>query len=130
MRIEKATSAFGALNLLIGAAGLTGPAVWGNDDRAVNIRPGKLLGVVAINAPHALLHVGVGAAALAASRDADLARRFMGAESALFAALAVIGTAHVRNEPGIHVVMGMAIDRMGNGIHAAWTAFGLKYARS
>lgn len=75
--IQTATRAFAAVNLLIGVLGFFGPAVTGNDDQLINIKPGHLLGVAAINWLHALLHVSYGVLALKTSHHPRSSRTFM-----------------------------------------------------
>lgn len=39
-----------------------------------------------------------------------------------------MGDKTVRGRDGTYLVMGMAIDQVGNYIHTAWTAIGLAYS--
>ena len=123
--IRSVVRKFAAVHIVGGLLGFVGPAVWGNDDDLVNVKPGLFLGRVAVNGPHALLHVLFGVLGVRASRDAELARRYMGLNTTFFAALAAVGWRRFGFERGIHVMGGLAMDGWGNVGHAVISAFGL-----
>lgn len=60
---QRSAEYFGWTDLAIGVLGFFGPAVTGNGDGLINVRPGKLLGITAINWAHALLHASWGCTA-------------------------------------------------------------------
>ena len=123
--IEPVVRKFGAVHILGGLLGFVGPAVWGNDDDFLNVEPGLFLGRVAVNGPHALLHVVFGVLGVRASRDAASARRYMGLNAAFFGALAAVGFQRFGFERGVHMMGGFAMDGWGNLGHAVISAFGL-----
>lgn len=96
-----------------------------NRDRIVNIRPRKLLSLVAINWLHALLHLGFGPPGLTGANQSTSARRYMHQDAGLFAVLTAMGSWRVGGQPRMHRMMSMAIDWAVNVIHAGGTAFGL-----
>lgn len=117
---------FGVLNILVGLLGLVGPAVKGNDDRGlINTKPGLFLGKVAVNGPHAVLHVLFGGLGLQASQDAASARRYLEFGAIFFGAFAAIGWRQFGLERGIHMIAGLAVDRWGNIGHILISAFSL-----
>ena len=122
---ETVVRRFGALHIFAGLLGLVGPAVEGNDDGLVNIAPGLFLGRVAVNGPHALLHVLVGLVGLRASRDADSARRYLLASSAFFGAFAAVGWRRFGFERGVHRIGVFAVDGWGNLGHTIISAASL-----
>ena len=126
--VQKGAEYFGWTNLAIGALGLFGPTVTGNDDGLINARPGKLLGITAINWAHALLHAGWGVYGLTARGSHEQSVRYMRATAGVFGATAAMGYNKVRGREGTYMVMGMAIDQIGNYIHTAWTGIGLVYS--
>lgn len=121
---QSVARSFAWLNVGIGVAGMAGPTVTGNDDRVINLHAGRLLGLPAINPAHALLHLGFGALGLATVTDTRSARHYFGTTLLVFAPLTAAGFAVVRGRPGIHFVMGMAVDRLANYIHLAWAGLG------
>lgn len=125
---------FGVGHLVPGLLGLAGPLVWGNDDDgAINTDPGLFLGVVAVNGYHSLMHVAVGLAGLAASRDGDAARTYLGASAVLFSTLAAVGWRRFGFERGVHAMGPLAVDGWGNLGHtvlAGLSAAALAGARS
>lgn len=123
---ETAVRRFAVLHTFAGLLGLVGPAVEGNDDDGlVNTASGLFLGRVAVNGPHALLHVLVGLLGLRASRDADSARRYLLASSAFFGAFAAVGWRRFGFERGVHRIGVFAVDGWGNLGHAIISAAGL-----
>ena len=123
--IRSVVQKFSAVHIFGGLLGFVGPAVWGNDDDFVNVEPGLFLGRVAVNGPHALLHVLFGVLGIRASRDAESARRYMGLNAAFFGALAAVGWRRFGFERGIHMMGGLAMDGWGNLGHLVISAFGL-----
>lgn len=124
--IRSVARKFGALNVLAGLLGLVGPAVKGNDDGGLlNTKPGLFLGVVAVNGPHALLHVLFGALGVEASRDAASARQYMGFGAAFFGLFAAVGWRKFGFERGVHMIGGLAVDGWGNFGHALLSTFSL-----
>ena len=67
--VQTAAKYLSLANLLVGIAGFFAPVVTGNSDRIINIHPGRLFGIFAVNWPHALLHVVLGLVGLPAQRD-------------------------------------------------------------
>lgn len=123
--IETIVRKVGLLHLLGGLLGLFGPAVKGNDDRGlINTEPGLFLGVVAVNGPHALLHVLFGAIGLRASRNADTARRYLRVSSVFFGVFAAIGWQRFGFERGVHRIGIFAVDGWGNLGHTLLSVFG------
>lgn len=108
--VQKGAEYFGWTNLAIGALGLFGPTVTGNDDGLINVRPGKLLGITAINWSHALLHAGWGVYGLVARDSREQSVRYMRATAGVFGVLTAMGYNKVRGREGTYMVMGMAID--------------------
>ncbi len=49
--VRRATYTFGVVNVAIGICGFSGPLVGGNHDRLVNVSPGYLFGLFAMNWP-------------------------------------------------------------------------------
>ena len=123
--IESVVQKFSAVHILGGLLGFVGPAVWGNDDDFVNVEPGLFLGRVAVNGPHALLHVLFGVLGVRASRDAESARRYMELNAVFFAALAAVGWRRFGFERGVHMMGGLAMDGWGNLGHSVISAFSL-----
>ena len=66
--VQTAAKYLSLANLLVGIAGFFAPVVTGNSDRIINIHPGRLFGIFAVNWPHALLHVVFGLSGLPAQR--------------------------------------------------------------
>ena len=58
--IQKIAFYFGIVNLVIGLAGFTGPLVTKNDEKIINLKPGLLFNIFAINWLHALVHLLAG----------------------------------------------------------------------
>lgn len=123
---DKASWYFALVNVSIGLTGFTGPVVTGNSDRLINIRPGKLFGVFAMNWAHALLHLGVGLIGFTPSVRTPA--HYMKLNAVLFGTLTAAYLLRFRGRPGIHLMMGMAVNRPANLVHLAWTALGLLYA--
>ena len=121
--IRSVVRKFSAVHILGGLLGFVGPAVWGNDDDFVNVEPGLFLGRVAVNGPHALLHVLFGVLGVRASRNAESARQYMGLNAVFFAALAAVGWRRFGFERGIHMMGGFAMDGWGNLGHSVISAF-------
>ena len=125
--IQKATLYFAIVNLVIGVAGYIGPLVIGNEDGLININPGMLLGLIAINWLHASLHLIYGLLGLWARSDSGRSRAYLGLGAVIFGVMAVMGILSFGFEPGIHLVMGMALDAQGNVIHILWFLFTLAF---
>lgn len=125
--VQAAAEYFGWTNLVIGALGLFGPTVTDNDDGLINIHPGKLLGITAINWAHALLHAGWGVYGLMARDSREDSVRYMQATAGVFGLVTAMGSNTVRGRDGTYMVMGMAVDQIGNYVHTGWTVFGLAY---
>jgi hypothetical protein len=125
---QNAAEYFGWTKLAIGALGLFRPTVTDNADGLINIYPGKLLGITAINWAHALLHAGWGVYGLTARGSHEQSVRYMQATAGVFGVLMAMGYNKVRGRDGTYMVMGMAIDQIGNYIHTAWTGIGLAYS--
>ena len=125
--IQKATLYFAIVNLIIGVAGFIGPLVIGNDDGLININPGMLLGIVAINWLHATLHLTYGLLGLWAKSDAGRSRSYMGLGAVIFGLMAVMGILSFGFASGIYIIMGMAVDAQGNVIHIVWFLFTLAF---
>lgn len=113
--IQSVVRRFGAVHVFAGLLGLVGPAIEGNDDSGlINLKPGLFLGVVAVNAPHALLHVLFGVLGVKASRDAGSARRYTEFSAAFFGLFAAVGWRKFGFERGVHMIWGLAVDGWGN----------------
>lgn len=124
---RSAVRRFGVLHTVAGLLGLVGPAVWENDDDGlVNIESGLFLGVVAVNGPHALLHVLWGLLGLRASREEDSARKHAKRSTVLFGVFAAIGWRKFGFERGVHYIAGLAVDGWGNLGHAIISVLGLR----
>lgn len=127
--METATRRFSALNVVAGVLGLVGPAVWENDDDGlINTEPGLFLGQIAVNGPHALIHVVYGIVGLGFARNAVSARRYMGFSALFWGAMAAMGWRAFGFERGVHVVMGLAVDGWGNVAHGLFSALCTAYA--
>lgn len=117
---------FGILNLLGGLLGCVDPAVKDNDDGGlINTNPGLFLGIVAVNGPHALLHVLFGVLSLRASRGAESARKYMELSAIFFGAFAVIGWQRFGFERDIHMIAGLAVNGWENLTHILFFTFSL-----
>lgn len=126
---QKASLGMGATSLTLGALAFAAPAVTGNRDKVINTHNGKLLGVFAVNPPHALLHIGLGAAGIAAMRSERAARRYLSASAVAYAALATAGVLKGRRRrKGIYEVMGMALNTADNVLHAVWSGAAALFA--
>ncbi len=123
--IQKIAFYFGMVNLVIGLAGFTGPLVTKNDQKVINTKPGLLFGIFAINWAHALLHLLTGVGGLVARTSQDAARTYMWFSSILFGALTSMGLAVFGLNRGIHLVMGMALNRQDNLLHTAFALAGM-----
>ena len=121
--IQSAVRRFGTLNVLAGLLALVGPAVWGNDDGLVNVEPGLFLGEVAVNGPHAVLHLLLGALGVGASRDAESARTWAEFGALFFGTFAAVGWRRFGFERGIHMIGSLAVDGWGNLGHAAISGY-------
>ncbi|MDP9373458.1 MAG: DUF4383 domain-containing protein [Chloroflexota bacterium] len=125
--VQRATYYLGLTNLAIGIAGFAGPLVTGNRDHLINIRPGFLLGVFAMNWLHALLHLVVGIAGLPSWRVPRSATGYMRLHTVLFGVLWAMGRLRVRGSSRIHMMMGMALNAPANVVHALWALIGLAF---
>ena len=124
--IETVVRKFGVIHLFAGLLGLVGPAVWGNDDRGpVNTEPGRFLGWIAVNGPHALMHVLIGLVGLGASRDADSSRLYLRGNGVYFGVLAAVGWRRFGFERGVHPIGPLAVDGWGNLGHTIISAASL-----
>ncbi|GIV95713.1 MAG: hypothetical protein KatS3mg057_0370 [Herpetosiphonaceae bacterium] len=121
---QKVASFLALANLVVGIAGLFSPLVTGNRDRVINIRPGLLFGIFAINWVHALLHLMVGLIGIPARRNAGLGVRYLQLHALLFSFLSAAGWRMVRGPRRIHMMMGMALDTPGNIVHTLWAVLG------
>lgn len=118
-----------AANLAVGITGFLSPFVTQNDERGINVRPGLLYGVFAMNWAHALLHLSTGIAGLPAWSDRQRARRYLRLHVVLYGALAAYAWPKVLGPGRIHMVMGMALDAQGNAVQMLWAAAGLRSLR-
>jgi hypothetical protein len=118
--VQTAAKYLSLANLLVGIAGFFAPVVTGNSDRIINIHPGRLFGIFAVNWPHALLHVVLGLVGLPAQRAASSSATYLRLTAALFGALSLMGVFKVRARSGIYFMMGMAINRADNVLHGIW----------
>lgn len=126
--VQTAAKYLSLANLLIGIAGFFGPAVTGNSDRIINIHPGRLFGIFAINWLHALMHVVLGLAGMPAWRTASSSATYPRLMAVLFGVLSPMGVLKVRRRPGIYFVMGMAINRPDNILHGIWAGTAALFA--
>lgn len=122
--VQRAALYFGLVNLLIGIAGFAGPAVKSNRDRYINVNPGLLFGIFAMNWLHALVHLVAGALGLPARRTRSAARSYMAFAATLFGLLSAAGWQQGRARPGIYLVMGMALNTAANALHTLWALIG------
>jgi hypothetical protein len=131
--VERFSFIFGIANLILGVLAFFSPFVaerrtgigkfLPRRHSLINRRPGMLLGALgAVNPPHAVLHSALGAAGLATRPWSKLSRAYMWVNGLLFAALAVMGWARVGFKPGIHNVMGIALDWRDNVLNTLWAA--------
>lgn len=128
--VEAVVRRFGAIHLFAGLLGLVGPAVWGNEDRGrITTDSGYFLGWIAVNGPHALMHVLIGLLGLGASREADSSRLYLLANGAFFGALAAVGWRRFGFERGVHPVGPLAVDGWGNLGHTIISAASLLLGR-
>lgn len=117
--VEAAAYRLGVINALAGLLGLVGPLVWYNDDDGlVNAEPGLFLGLVAVNGPHAVLHVLNGSVGVLAGRGHGTARRYLQFSGAFWGTFAAVGWRSFGFERGVHMIAGLAVDRWGNLGHA------------
>lgn len=128
---QKATKNLSLANLFVGITGLAGPLVTGNEDRIVNVRPGFLFNVFAINWSHALVHLFLGLGGLSASKNHSRSRRFMRFQAVLFTVVAAAGWYKAGQEPErrVHKLMGMAVNTPGNVVHTLWSGIGWMFSR-
>lgn len=74
------------------------------------------------------LHAGCGVYGLRARRSHEQSACYMQATAGVFGTIMAMGYNNVRGRDGTCVLMGMAIDQVGNNIHTAWTGIGLAYS--
>lgn len=124
MAIRRRTALYiGIIQLVLGVLGFVGPAVIGPGRGAVNVEAGLLLGVVAVNWAHALVHLAFGAYGIAARRTAQSATTYLWAVAVVLGALAVAGflaeaDVLVRRTPdGMLLVLETAVNNAANTIH-------------
>ncbi|HEX6940205.1 MAG TPA: DUF4383 domain-containing protein [Longimicrobiales bacterium] len=125
---QRASLALGIASASFGALAFAAPIVAGNRDKVINLRNGKLFGVFAVNPPHALAHIGLGALGIASSRSAASARLYLGASSLIHGALAAAGFTARRRRRDIYEVMGLALNTADNVLHAAWSGAAALFA--
>lgn len=123
--IQRATAWLGNLNTLVGVLGFIGPAVTGNDDRFINIRPGKLLGLATVNWLHSLMHLLFGLYGRQARHSVRQSRIHMYVAAVGFGMMSCMALRKLRGRSGYVMLHGMAIDRAGTGVHLAWTSIAL-----
>lgn len=126
---QRVAGSFAAVNVGIGALGSFGTAVRNDRDGLVNTAPGYLLGIAGTNGAHALVHLGVGAAGLAARRSERASVAYLRGVAVAFGLMAATGARKVRGREGLHDVKGMTVGRQSNWIHMAWAAIGATYSR-
>lgn len=78
-----------------------------------------------MNWAHASLHLGFGLLGL--TRFARPPTRYMRLTAGLFGALTAAYAWMFRGRPGVHMMMGMAVNRPANLVHLTWAALGLLY---
>ncbi|CCF85554.1 DUF4383 domain-containing protein [Nitrolancea hollandica] len=115
-------------NLFVGIAAFFAPAVTGNSDRILNIHPGRLFGIFAVNWLHALMHVVLGLAGISAWRRASSSVTYLQLLAAVFGALSIMGFSKGRGRSGIYFVMGMALNRADNILHGIWAGAAALFA--
>jgi hypothetical protein len=125
---DNAAEYFCRTNLALGAVGLFGPTVTDRDDGLMNVHPGTLLGITAINWAHDLLHAGWGVYGLTARGSHEQSVRYMRATTGVFGATAAMGYNKLRGREGTYMAIRMAMDQIRNYIHAAGTGIGLAYS--
>ena len=126
--IKTVATIFSYMSLLFGLTGFIGPLVRGNRDKTFNTKPGLQFGFAATNWIHSLAHTLFGAVGLVPAVRDRYARQYVSSLTGIFAALAGMGWMTTRNRDGIHMRMGMAINRADNIIHTVWAAIGLFFA--
>ncbi len=119
--VQKIAFYFGMLNLVIGLAGFIGPLITKNDQKIINTKPGLLFGIFAINWVHALVHLLAGIGGILARAEHNASRTYLWFSSILFGALTSMGVAVFGFRRGIHLVMGMALNRQDNILHGVFT---------
>ncbi len=127
--LQTAARALTTANLGIGVMGFLGPFVSGNRDRVINLRPGLLYGIFAMNWAHALLHLGAGVAGLPAWNERARARSYLRLHVGLFGTVALYAWPKVLGPERIRMVMGMALDPQGNAVHTLWAVVGAYFSR-
>lgn len=125
---QKASLYSGAASLGIGVLAFAAPLVTGNRDRVINTHNGKLLGVFAVNPPHALVHAGLGVWGILARRSDRSAQRYLRTTAAAYTALGAAGFLKGRGRKGIYEFMGMALNTADNWLHAAWAGASTLFA--
>ena len=123
--IQRTTTWLGNLNTLVGVLGFFGPAVTGNDDCIINIRPGKLLGLATVNWLHSLMHLPFGLYGRQARHSTRQSRIHMYVTATGFGMMSCMALRKLRGRSGYVMLHGMAIDRAGTGVHLAWTGIAL-----
>lgn len=126
--VQKAAFYFGVVNLIVGIAGFIGPFVTGNNDGIININPGNLFGIFGMNWLHATAHVLFGVAGMAVRAKYDSSVAYMWVVAVVFGAMAAMGFMQFGMQEGLHSVMGMTVDRLGNVVHTIWALIGLYFA--
>lgn len=118
---ERSVRRVGRLHTLVGLASFAGPAVTGNQDRLLNVHPGKLAGVASVNWAHGLLHLWFGLRSRRARRSRGRARLHLLGAMAVFGGVAAAAWPRVQNRPAdAPVQVGpITIDRRGVYVHAA-----------
>jgi hypothetical protein len=95
----------------------------------INRRSGTLLGFLgAVNPPHGILHLALGSLGLGTRLRRGTSRPYLGLLALLYGAMAFMGWREVGFKPGIHHVMGFAVDRVDNIIHTILGASALAAA--
>jgi uncharacterized protein DUF4383 len=123
--VQKFALYFGFVNLLIGIVGFIGPLVFGGGGGLINTGTGLILGVIAINPPHALLHLLYGLLGIVASRNDQWSIAWSWGVVVGFGLLALGGWLLYGFSPGIHDLASLAIDAQGNLLHSVWALLGL-----
>jgi hypothetical protein len=125
--IRKAAFYFGIANIILGVLGLIGPFTTNNRKNLISRKPGLLFGFMANNWLHAVDHLGAGILGIFASRTSQAAQWYMIFHGIGYGILALLGWNTVGTRPGIHRVLGFAIDWKTNILHTILATIGLGY---
>lgn len=91
----------------------------------INTEPGLQFGIAATNWEHSLAHTLMGVTGLAIYNfRRDLTQMYVWMMTGIFALLGGMGWVRYGSRPGIHSMMGMAVNTTDNIIHTVWAVVG------